>query len=116
MFAYCNNNPANFQDHAGAKMEYVKFDCGAPVAFPSSSVGYAYGITAPVAPDSIENIWNNVQDDLLDFSIVAGVALSLVGTAGTLGIIAIPKVVEVGIELIGIVSGIVSAVEHFKNR
>ena len=37
MFAYCNSNPVNFHDDAGTRMEYVSFDCGAPVAFPCPS-------------------------------------------------------------------------------
>lgn len=37
MFAYCNSNPVNFQDDAGTRLEYVRFDCGAPVGLPSPS-------------------------------------------------------------------------------
>ena len=37
MLNYCNNNPVNYQDEVGTRMEYFSFDSGAPCGFPSPS-------------------------------------------------------------------------------
>lgn len=37
MFAYCNNNPIAFKDHAGTRIDFVRLDGGAPAAFSSPS-------------------------------------------------------------------------------
>ena len=42
MFAYCNNNPIIFRDNTGTRMEYVRFDSGAPVGFPSPNAASQY--------------------------------------------------------------------------
>ena len=38
MFAYCQNNPIIFEDHAGTRIDYVRLDDGAPSGFASPSV------------------------------------------------------------------------------
>ena len=59
MFAYCNSNPVNFQDDMGTRMEYASFDCGAPVAFPSSSI-VSYTATTSTHTDTKENVHKNL--------------------------------------------------------
>ena len=59
MFVYCNSNPTNFRDDSGTRMEYVRFDSGAPVAFPSPGV-----ISEMTIPGSSSDFLDDVEDFL----------------------------------------------------
>ena len=65
MFAYCNNNPVNFRDDTGTRMDYVSFDCGAPTAFPSAST-IAYIATKSIHTDTKENIRKKLITQAID--------------------------------------------------
>ena len=118
MFAYCGNNPVNFQDCAGTMRQYVGFDSAGAVGSLTSAAGYNHAPSKSNFPSADEKETINkrlnkelrvalsstrtIRSDIAFASTGAGFLLKAVGVS-TSTIITIVVIIDVslwGLELL----------------